>query len=168
MVEGRLFYVVGASGAGKDRVLEYARAHLGDTHPVMFAHRYVTRRAVPRSEREVALTDAEFALRKRRGLFVMDWEARGRRYGIGNEINYWLAMGLSVVVKGSRGYLAQALRAYPDMIVIWVTQADSAVASAAQPATSKPGPVHRIVHISNTQPLGVAGEQLVAMLVGTE
>ena len=53
-------------------------------------------------------------------LFAMHWERSGVRYGIGMEINYWLAIGLRVVVEGSRAYLPQALAAYPEMTVLWL------------------------------------------------
>jgi ribose 1,5-bisphosphokinase len=179
MTEGRLFYVVGASGVAKDGLLDYARRQLSNTHPIMFAHRYITRPAVTGSENEISLSEGEFALRKHHGLFVMDWESRGLRYGIGNEVNYWLAMGLSVVVKGSRAYLGEALRAYPDMTVIWVVAAPETMTLRAARRPSDPGcaPPHehtvagrsrerRIVHISNNRSLTPAGEKLVSVLVG--
>ena len=177
MTEGRLFYVVRASGVGKDGLLDYARRQLSNTHPIMFAHRYITRPAARGSDYEVALSEGEFALRKRHGLFVMDWESRGLRYGIGNEVNYWLAMGMSVVVKGSRTYLGEALRAYPDMTVIWVVAEPEAVELRASRRSRDSGrqsgrermsrlSQRRIVHISNNESLTPAGEELVAVLVG--
>jgi ribose 1,5-bisphosphokinase len=163
MTEGRLFYVVGASGVGKNGLLDYARRQLSNTHPIMFAHRYITRPAARVPENEVSLSEGEFALRKRHGLFVMDWESRGLRYGIGNEVNYWLAMGLSVVVKGSRAYLGEALRAYPDMTVIWLVAApESATLRPARQSRDS----GRIVHIGNNQSLTPAGEKLVSVLAG--
>jgi ribose 1,5-bisphosphokinase len=41
----RLFYVIGASGAGKDTLLRYARVRVGGSGGVVFAHRYITRPA---------------------------------------------------------------------------------------------------------------------------
>ena len=40
---GALVYVMGPSGAGKDSVLERARAMLSADQPIAFAHRYITR-----------------------------------------------------------------------------------------------------------------------------
>ena len=41
MAEGRLFYIGRRpSDVGKDQLLSYARAHLQEHHPIMFAHRY--------------------------------------------------------------------------------------------------------------------------------
>jgi ribose 1,5-bisphosphokinase len=180
MVEGRLFYVVGATGAGKDGLLDHARARMAGRQAVVFAHRYTTRCAGAGGDNQVALTDAEFLLRKRHGLFVMDWESGSLRYGIGAEINYWLAMGLSVVVNGSRGYLAHALKRYPGLTVIWVSaRTDRAEAGLARrgrepvPETAArterralvPEPAEcRVVHISHGGLLETAGEEFLAAL----
>lgn len=42
---GALVYVMGPSGAGKDSVLNRARAMLSADLPILFAHRYITRPA---------------------------------------------------------------------------------------------------------------------------
>jgi len=183
MIEGRLFYVVGACGVGKNNLFDYARRQLGDTHPIMFAHRYITRRSPSGASNEVALSEAEFALRKRHKLLVMDWVSRGIRYGIGNEVNYWLATGLSVVVKGSRSHLGEALKVYPDMTAIWVaavpgdaamhapghaSSSDAALEAHADRAyaVTAAGAGRRMVYISNNGSLTPAGKKLVAALVG--
>ena len=97
-----LIYVMGPSGAGKDSVMSRARALLPPDAPVAFAHRYITRPAEAGGENHVALTRAEFALRRTHGLFAFHWEAHGNHYGIGREIHGWRKNGLSVVVSGSR------------------------------------------------------------------
>lgn len=117
---GRLFYVVGPSGAGKDALLEYVKTRLADDRPVAFAHRYITRSSDSGGENHVALDELEFARREHTGAFAMSWQSHGYRYGIGVEIDHWLARGLDVVVNGSRAYLPQAHARYPRMIVIWI------------------------------------------------
>jgi ribose 1,5-bisphosphokinase len=171
MTEGRLFFIVGASDMSKDRLLAYARAHLDDNHPVMFAHRYTTRPIGLNGASHVGLSEAEFDLRRRLGLFVMTWEVAGLRYGIGTEINYWLAMGLSVVVNGSHAHIDRALNAYPEMTVVWVSDAPEGEASPPPEARRNPAVAaspcgYRMVHISNGGPLTVAGEKLVSVLAG--
>jgi hypothetical protein len=118
--EGVLFYVIGAPAESKQRLLREARRELAANHRVIFAHRYVTRAHGMARDDEVELPEAEFLARVRYRLFSMHWECRGVRYGIGKEINYWLALGLSVVVKGSRTGLAPALEAYPEMTVLCI------------------------------------------------
>ena len=74
---GRLVYVVGPSGAGKDALLEYARAHLPHGAKVKFAPRWITRPADAGGERHLPLTQAEFEQRVKAGRFAMHWRAHG-------------------------------------------------------------------------------------------
>jgi ribose 1,5-bisphosphokinase len=120
MPEGRLFYVVGASGSGKDSLLAYARGRLAGEPGVAFAHRYITRPADAGGENHVALAEAEFQARRQAGLFAMDWRSHGLRYGVGREINLWLAKGVHVVVNGSREYLLTARAFYPSLVAVLI------------------------------------------------
>lgn len=115
---GRLLYLVGASGSGKDSLMWYARSRLADDASVAFAHRYITRDPDAGSENHVALAAAEFEARRRAGLFAMDWTSHGHAYGIGIEIDQWLAAGLTVVVNGSRQYLPVARQRYPGLVPV--------------------------------------------------
>ena len=103
-MEGSLVYVMGPSGAGKDSVLGRARALLPPDAPVVFAHRYITRPADTGGENHVAVTRAEFAMRRAHGLFAYHWHAHGNDYAVGREIHDWRAAGLTVVVSGSRDH----------------------------------------------------------------
>ena len=69
---------------------------------MVFAHRYITRPAETGGENHVALSAAEFALRRTHGLFAFHWQAHGNGYGIGREVYAWRNAGLTVVVSGSR------------------------------------------------------------------
>ncbi|MEA3277342.1 MAG: phosphonate metabolism protein/1,5-bisphosphokinase (PRPP-forming) PhnN [Pseudomonadota bacterium] len=115
-----LYYVMGASGAGKDSLIRYAREHLPKGAPIVFAHRYITRRPDAGGENHVALDHREFEVRLRYGCFALSWQAHGRHYGIGVEIDQWLSKGLSVVVSGSRAYFEQATLRYPDLCPVLV------------------------------------------------
>jgi ribose 1,5-bisphosphokinase len=105
---GPLVYVMGPSGAGKDSVMNRARALLPADAPVLFAHRYITRPAEVGGENHVALSESEFLRRRAHGLFAFDWEAHGNRYAIGGEIQAWRTAGLTVVVSGSRAHFLRA------------------------------------------------------------
>ena len=120
---GPLIYVMGPSGAGKDSVLERARSMLSIETPVAFAHRYITRPADVGGENHVALTRAEFALRRAHGLFAFHWHAHGNDYGIGREIEAWRAAGLSVVVSGSREHYEKVTGSDPDLHPVLITAA---------------------------------------------
>ncbi len=104
MTRASLIYVMGPSGAGKTRVIDYARREIDGRLPIVFAHRYITRPPGKDRENYIELSRNEFALRKAHDLFAYDWEAYGFRYGIGVEIRSWLAAGLTVVIDGSRAH----------------------------------------------------------------
>jgi len=116
----KLFYLMGPSGAGKDSLLEYARTHIDEAAPVVFAHRYITRPANAGGENHRSLSESEFALRSRNNCFAMKWCSHGLCYGVGKEIDAWLAQGLSVMVNGSRSYFSTASQKYPDITPILV------------------------------------------------
>lgn len=113
-----LIYVVGASGSGKDSLMHYARRKLAGEPGVVFAHRYITRPADAGGENHVALGTEEFTARREARLFAMHWHSHGHAYGIGIEINQWLAKGVAVVVNGSRAYLSEARRSYPELLPV--------------------------------------------------
>ena len=115
-----LIYLVGASGSGKDSLLAHARARLAAQQEVIFAHRYITRAASAGGENHIALSTAEFAMRQQAGLLAMHWESHGYYYGVGIEINHWLAKGMTVVVNGSREYLPTATEMYPELRSVWI------------------------------------------------
>ncbi|MDN3543336.1 MAG: phosphonate metabolism protein/1,5-bisphosphokinase (PRPP-forming) PhnN [Roseateles asaccharophilus] len=111
-MSARLIYVMGPSGSGKDSLLRRARETL-EARPqgldrICFAHRYITRPADAGAENHIALSPAEFLARRRAGLFALHWHSHGLDYGIGLEVEQWLARGLTVVMNGSREHLPAA------------------------------------------------------------
>jgi ribose 1,5-bisphosphokinase len=115
-----LFYITGPSGSGKDSLLSYARSALAEDSRFCFAHRYITRPANAGGENHVALSAAEFKARQQARLFAMQWSSHGLQYGIGIEINQWLAKGVHVVINGSRTYLEQVRLNYPELIPVGI------------------------------------------------
>jgi ribose 1,5-bisphosphokinase len=122
-MNGRLVYVMGPSGAGKDTLLRRARRELGQSpvRALVFMRRYITRPAEPGGEEHCPLSREEFLRRKEAGFFVLSWERHGFFYGIGRELDGVLSSGAAAVVNGSRVYLPEALRRYPDLIPVLVT-----------------------------------------------
>ncbi|MFJ3458769.1 ribose 1,5-bisphosphokinase [Scandinavium goeteborgense] len=112
---GRLIWLVGPSGSGKDSLLAALRQR---EHPQMLvAHRYITRPASAGSENHIALSEHEFFTRAERQLFALSWHANALYYGVGIEIDVWLHAGFDVVVNGSRAHLAQAKARYADALL---------------------------------------------------
>lgn len=119
---GRLVYVVGASGSGKDSVIGWAR--LREPADVVFAQRTIARPVQPGGEQHRPVEDAEFDAMLEGGEFALHWRANGHRYGIGREIDTLLGEGRTVVVNGSREHLPRAAAAYPQLEVVHVTAPD--------------------------------------------
>lgn len=131
-MKARLIYVVGASGSGKDSLMRYARGCLANETQLVFAHRYITRSADAGGENHVALTAAEFESRRQAGLFALHWQSHGHAYGIGIEVNQWLAKGVTVVVNGSREYLFEAAKRYPELQPVWIEVSPEALRKRLQ------------------------------------
>jgi len=106
----RLLYLMGASGSGKDSLLDALRQHLPTD--VAVAHRYITRPADAGAENHIALSETEFIQRRQLGLFALEWHAHQCRYGVGIEIDSWMQLGCHVVVNGSRAHLDIARQRY--------------------------------------------------------
>jgi ribose 1,5-bisphosphokinase len=120
-MSGRLIYVVGPSGAGKDSVIAWARAQVPPGAPLVFARRTITRPADAGGEDHEAVSRQAFAARVRSHRYTLHWEANGLRYGISRELDAWLAQGLDVIVSGSRGHLPFVCARYPQLHVVHIT-----------------------------------------------
>jgi phosphonate metabolism protein PhnN/1,5-bisphosphokinase (PRPP-forming) len=120
---GQLFAVVGPSGAGKDTLIEAARKARPD---LVVVRRVITRPESAGGEDFEGVTEAEFAARKSRGDFALDWRAHGLRYGIPARAIALRSAGQDVLFNGSRAALDAAALLAPDLTVIRVT-APSAV-----------------------------------------
>jgi ribose 1,5-bisphosphokinase len=179
-MNGRLIYVMGPSGAGKDALLGFARQRVGH-EPVLFAHRYITR-PIGNGEDHVALTMEEFVARSVLGLFALEWSSHGLRYGIGIELDAWLERGCTVVVNGSRQHLKHVLERYPAADVVHIDAAPDVLAArlgararesaeqvaarlARQAPFSLPDGV-RLTTIDNSGALEEAGREFVEVVRG--
>lgn len=111
---GRLIYLMGPSGSGKDSLLNAARARLAERGCVI-ARRVITRSAEAVGEDAVGVSAAEFDQLEADGAFALSWRANGLAYGIPRQIDDWLAAGQDVLVNGSRGYLPEARARYPEL-----------------------------------------------------
>ena len=117
---GRLIYLIGPSGSGKDSLLDAARAPLAD-RGCRLVRRVITRSAEAVGEAAQGVSSQQFAELEAQGAFALSWHANGLSYGIPQEIDDWLAAGQDVLVNGSRGHLQNTRLRYPNVLVLLLT-----------------------------------------------
>lgn len=127
---GRLVYVVGASGVGKDSLLAWAKRRLPPEAPLRFARRTISRpfdRGASDAEDARLVDRGTWERMRAEDAFALHWQANGSAYGIDRSIERELAAGHGVVVNGSREHLPEALRRFPSLEVIHVVASDEAI-----------------------------------------
>ena len=117
---GRLIYLIGPSGSGKDSLLDAARPRLAE-RGCRIVRRVITRLAEAVGEAAQGVSPEQFAVMQAEGAFALSWHANGLSYGIPKVIDEWLAAGEDVLVNGSRAHLAQTRERYPDVLVLLLT-----------------------------------------------
>lgn len=176
---GRLFYLIGPSGSGKDSLIRYARERIGSPL-VHFAPRYITRPSNAGGEDHIEVSPAEFERLREAGAFALHWSANGLKYGIGADVETRLDGGLNVVVNGSRAYLGEAAQRFPELCPVLIEVAEEVLAerliarSRETPAEIRarlerhralPQPDHpELVVIRNDGDLAEAGDALLGLL----
>lgn len=120
-MNGRLVYVVGPSGAGKDSVIDWLRQQLPQDARVHFARRTITRAVQSGGEQHDSVDMAAFMRLREAGAFAMHWEANALHYGIARAELAARCDGRTVIVNGSRAYLPQAVRLFPELVVAHIT-----------------------------------------------
>lgn len=183
--DGRLFFCVGPSGVGKDALLRWVEQRLPASLGTVFARRTITR-PEHASEDHDAVDAATFRALAEAGHFALRWQANDLCYGIRRGIEADLKAGRDVVVNGSREYIPQLRRIFPQAQVIWV-EADAAQIRARMEARQReagPALLQRldrnqrltsdglaldgegIVFLDNSGALEVAGQRLLGILAG--
>ncbi|MCP8464815.1 phosphonate metabolism protein/1,5-bisphosphokinase (PRPP-forming) PhnN [Pseudomonas sp. ZM23] len=181
MTPGRLIYLMGPSGSGKDSLL------LAAAEPLLargcrIARRVITRSAEARGEDAQSVTVEEFERLEQGGAFAMSWRANGLHYGIPLEIDTWLAGGHDVLVNGSRKYLPKARERYPYLVAVLLrvapdvlrarlvargretpAQIEARLARNAHFAAGLPGP---LVELDNSVSLDITVRNLLDLLDG--
>lgn len=120
LMAGRLIYLIGPSGSGKDSLLDAARTRLAE-RGCRIVRRVITRSAEAVGEAALGVSAEEFADMEAQGAFALSWHANGLSYGIPREIDDWLAAGQDVLVNGSRGHLQNTRLRYPNALVLLLT-----------------------------------------------
>ncbi len=132
MSAGRLIYLIGPSGAGKDSVLAWLMQHAEPQDRLHLARRCISRPGLDASEAHEALTPQTFATLRDAGAFAMHWAANGLAYGVRHAELAPLQEGRTVLVNGSRGWLDEARRNFPGLIVVQIKASPEVLAQRLQ------------------------------------
>ena len=119
-----LILIVGPSGAGKDTLMNGARAALADDARFRFVRRVITRPGDMGEEAHESVTEQAFELRREAGDFALTWRAHGLHYGIPADISVDLARGRVVIVNVSRAVVAEAAARFPVRVIEVVAPAN--------------------------------------------
>lgn len=176
---GILFYVVGASGVGKDSLIDTLRQRL-PKHRFVFARRVITRPAESGGEDHEAATESEFLEREARGEFLLSWQAHSLHYGLPATLRADLAAGRHVIANGSRGLAAELATRVPALVVIEIDapaeliaarlaargreSADDISRRLSRPRTPYPDSL-RVVRVMNDGDLATGGIRLLDAIV---
>ena len=121
-IKGGVFVaVVGASGAGKDTLINHAKDRFEGETTIVFARRAITRASDRSREDHDTLSGEEFERRERDGGFALSWEAHGLRYGIPASTDEAMRGGKIVVANLSRGAIPRLRRRYGNVRIVLVT-----------------------------------------------
>jgi ribose 1,5-bisphosphokinase len=110
--------VVGPSGAGKDTLMDAARARLAGDGRFLFARRCITRPAEAGGEDHEPMTREAFEAARGAGAFMLWWEAHGLLYGIPRDAGEAVEAGRVVVANLSRAVLRDAAARWPLRVLL--------------------------------------------------
>lgn len=116
---GWVVLVVGPSGAGKDTLINLARAALAESTHIAFPKRVVTRAAGP-AEDNIVVTPQEFASAEAEGCHCLSWRAHGLEYGVPRTIEPLIMAGTTVVLNVSRGVVGTARATFSNVAVVYI------------------------------------------------
>lgn len=116
--KGKLFFVVGPSGVGKDTLLAGA---LTADPSLYWAQRVISREQTGQGEPFAPCSEADFQARLSASDFALHWQAHGLFYGVCHAEFAPLTQGRTVLLNGSRGAIAQAQAAFPTLQILLIT-----------------------------------------------
>ena len=118
---GKLFFIVGNSGSGKDSLVQ----EVIDMYPptekeIKIPVRVITRPPSPETEDYESIDDATFLKWDKEEKFALTWFIYGLHYGIRTEIFEWLELGHPVIINVSRKIIESARKRFKNLKVIFV------------------------------------------------
>ena len=129
---GNLVLVVGPSGAGKDSLIDVARAMLEQDARFVFPTRMITRNADTPGERHVQISEAGFEQMRNSGAFFLSWKAHGHCYALPADIQKHLEQNRVVIANVSRRVIEEAKGKTSRVSVVYVTAPKDVIADRLQ------------------------------------
>lgn len=178
---GALVLVVGPSGAGKDTLMDAARAALAGAAGFHFVRRLITRPALAGAEDHDSCDEAAFSAARARGELALSWGAHGLHYGIPRRELAGVAAGQVVIANISRGEIAAAETLAERVVVLEISAPPAVLAKrlaargreseadiAARLAREAPLAVRTatLKRISNDRSVAEGAAELIALLRG--
>ena len=176
-MSGTFVAVVGSSGVGKDTIMAYASARLGDR--LVQVRRVVTRETDGGSEDHDSMSFEQFEAAADEGRFALSWSAHGLHYGLPVTLEDDLREGRLVMANLSRSVIPQVMERYPTALVVEITADRDVIAARLarrgredaeeiRERLDRSVPVRlpsSTVRIDNSGPREIAGDRLVAVLM---
>jgi phosphonate metabolism protein PhnN/1,5-bisphosphokinase (PRPP-forming) len=179
--EGAFVVIVGASGSGKDTLIDWLRGKLGQRPDVLFVRRTVTRPADSELEDHNTMSVAEFGAAEAAGRFSVTWNAHGLRYGLPVAVFDHVDGGGIAIANGSRKALPVIRERFVNLNIIHLTVDTDILAErlasrgrestveikarlerAAMDPEIRPGDVE----LDNSGPIHIAGNRVISLLEG--
>lgn len=177
---GRLFFLVGSAGTGKDSLLAWVKERLPQHKEMLFASRTVagpSPTSVKPGQEHIA-PELYWQLASE-GHFAMSWQSHDLCYGIRRGFEADLKAGRDVLIDGGRDYLPQLLQNYPDAMVIWL-ETESGLQHRPEERSRETGPAllkrmqhsgqsplpqqAQVIRLENIHALESAGQRLLDIL----
>ena len=176
---GVLIAIVGPSGAGKDTLMNAARAELAGEQRFVFVRRVITRPAEAGGEEHLPCGAEAFAAQESAGAFALSWQAHGLSYGIPASVHDEIDRGRIVIVNLSRKAISEAEEQFLRLAIIEISAPVAVLAqrlaargreteaeiagrlSREAPLTARHAPVHRI---SNDRAVNIVAAEFIALL----
>lgn len=117
-MSGTLFLIVGASGVGKDTLIDLLKCRFPN---ICFPRRYITRPAGKGGEDYVSVSEEIFEKMISDDEFCVHWQAHGLHYGAHSNIRRTVEDGRNVVLNTSRSVIPLFESQFPRTVVIEIT-----------------------------------------------
>lgn len=121
-MKAEIYYVIGKPASLKHEFFNKLHAVSQDEDFLRIPRLFTTDPTLQTLDNIYYIDERDFELRHSMGIYCLNWEKSGYKYGVCGEGAQWVQNGYSVVVNGSLHNLDQALRTFPELNVVLLRQ----------------------------------------------